>query len=353
MKNDLLTILLQLLKIDSITGKEQAITGFIDDFCRKNPNLTSQKIGKTLCYFYHKSDALPTLALYGHTDTVNNQQDKSPYHDDKSVFGCGASDMKGGLAVMLKLIKDDFFAKSNFNLQFIFYDGEEGPYNDSGLGPALLKVPELKKADLALVLEPTLNDIQSGCLGVMNIDLTFIGKSGHSARPWQGDNPIYKALPLLSKVAAKPANTVTIDGLDFIETTSITKISAGKLKNVIPERAYANLNWRFAPHKSISAAKKGAIEFLGDEVNIEFCDCAPASKVVSQNSLLTKFKEQNSLITKPKQAWTDIARLNDAMVDAVNFGPGDPSEAHQKNEQIAINSLLDCYKILTNFIYSE
>ena len=46
--------------------------------------------------------------------------------------------------------------------------------------------------DFAIILEPTDNEIQLGCLGALNATLTISGKAAHSARPWVGDNPIYK-----------------------------------------------------------------------------------------------------------------------------------------------------------------
>lgn len=346
-------ILLDILNINSPTGYEDELTTFIGSFCRNIKKLTLKKSKKTLVYSFKQSDKLPTIALYGHTDTVNNQQDKPPYKDDEFIHGCGASDMKAGLALMLNTARNLEYAKCNYNLQFIFYDAEEGPYEKSGLKNALLKIPELKQAALALVLEPTLGSIQNGCLGVINASLITNGKSAHSARPWEGENSIHKAIKTLGKIVNYPFKSEVIKGLKFIETMSITKINAGNLKNVIPSQCVANLNYRFAPSKNPNAAKAFLFDFLSEFDKVIIDDIAPASQVLENNPLLTKLIEEHNLQSSTKQAWTDIARLNAHGIPAVNFGPGDPAQAHQENEKTPLKELRKTADILSLFLFNQ
>src|SRR5260370_40297579 len=105
--------------------------------------------------------------------------------------------MKGALAVMIELWRGLDRAALPVELIEVFYDREEGPLAENGLLPLLAARPDLKSAALALCLEPTDLALQVGCCGSLHATLTFHGRSAHSARPWQGENPIHKAGPLL------------------------------------------------------------------------------------------------------------------------------------------------------------
>ncbi|MDQ7055344.1 MAG: hypothetical protein Q9M89_02110 [Persephonella sp.] len=87
----------------------------------------------------------------------------------------------------------EYFSKAEkrFNLIFVFYEKEEGPYIENGLEPLLTDYDILQKADIAFALEPTDNKVQVGCLGTLHASIIFKGKRAHSARPWQGENAIH------------------------------------------------------------------------------------------------------------------------------------------------------------------
>ena len=51
----------------------------------------------------------------------------------------------------------------------------------------------------------------------------------------------------------------------------------------------------------------------------------------------------------PKQAWTPVAEFAQAGLDAVNFGPGAPEEAHRRDESVEIAALARAYQVLERF----
>ena len=248
---DLVYKLLALLEIESFTYHEDKLSRFLEQESAGLVHFQKTKIGRTLIFEEPNPQQKPLIALFGHLDTVSNQQDQKPYQKDGKIFGCGASDMKGGLAVMHALLLEaDRMQSRPFALAFVFYDGEEGDYSKNGLEQAYQAHLYQLRADLALVLEPTLNSIQTGCLGSIHLECRVQGKSGHSARPWEADNAIFKALPLLQRLQKATPVEHKCSGLVFYETINPTLLQAGLVRNVIPGEVVINLNYRFPPTKA-------------------------------------------------------------------------------------------------------
>src|SRR4051812_50157208 len=85
----------------------------------------------------------PGIVLFGHLDTVPIQEGDFPARREGGrVYGRGASDMKGALAVMLTLGERLDRARLRGELVLVFYDREEGPYETKGLGPGLAARPD-------------------------------------------------------------------------------------------------------------------------------------------------------------------------------------------------------------------
>ncbi len=369
---NLQSILLSVLAIASETKQEQELANWIEDKWKNHACFTMYREGNSLVYCTKVDDTKPTIALYGHIDTVPSQQDKEPHiTNEGKIFGCGASDMKAGIAIMLALMEATPFLTWQYNLQFIFYDKEEGPYIENGLGPVLEKFSFLKQANIAFVLEPTQNEIQTGCVGAINLLLTWHGKRAHAARPWEGHNAIHCSGALLEYLLKEPAKQVVCDSLSFFETKQITQAKTDNSRNVVPNSFTVNLNYRFTPDKTQEQAQNDIITFLakhmlpetieatqlsqtqytlGSKASIEIIDLAPAAPVVTQEPSLQKFIAQHQLTIAPKQAWTDIARLALFNIKAVNFGPGLPSQAHQKNEYVYIQDIEQNYHYFLSFL---
>ena len=258
--------------------------------------------------------------------------------------------MKGGLAVMMALAESLPREQLPYNLILIFYEREEGPYQESGLGPLFDLQPALKSVALGIALEPTDNVVQVGCLGSIHATLRISGKSAHSARPWQGSNAIHQAGPLLSELLSLPRREVSFAGFPFYEVFSITRAAGGRARNVVPDQFEMNLNYRFAPGKSISEAQEDVRRQVAGRAEIEFLDVAPSGRVCSDNRLFQKFLAVTGLAAASKQAWTDVARFSALGVAAVNFGPGENAQAHQKNESTSLALLHEGYGIVERWL---
>jgi len=270
------------------------------------------------------------------------------------VVGLGASDMKSGLAVMLELARRLDPAVLPYRLGFVFYDKEEGPWAISGLGPTLETVAWLHRAVLAFCLEPSDNVVQVGCLGSLHARVTVLGKAAHSARPWQGENAVHAAGKLLVALGERPPRDVILHGHLYREVLSATLVSGGKTRNVIPDRCELNLNFRFAPGRTVEDAEDEVRAVVQAAVagphEVEFVERAPSGRVIGDNAFLAHFLALNGNPVHAKQAWTDVARLGQVGIDAVNLGPGESAQAHQAGESTAMRLITESYRQFERFL---
>lgn len=339
---------LELCRVPSVTGDEDALCGETERWIRAwGAPIEVRRVGNSLVCCPPRQPGRPTVGLFGHLDTVKPASDQPLEIRDGRVYGCGASDMKAGLAVMLGLLARHEELHTA-NLVAVFYDKEEGPAVENGLEPLFASgaVPEM---DFAFCLEPTDNRVQVGCVGGLHADVVFAGRRAHSARPWQGDNAIYKAVGVLERLRDRGRVAVPFGDLTYYEVMNATMASTQNSRNVVPDAFTLNVNYRFAPGKSVEAAKQDVLELVGGDARVEFTDEAPAGAVCLHHPLLTRWQTALGLQLEPKQAWTDVARLTARGIPAVNFGPGETAQAHQARESVAIADIEHNYRSLAAF----
>jgi succinyl-diaminopimelate desuccinylase len=350
MRDELARRTLELVSIPSETGREERIAGQVESICVTALGSGAvHRIGNSVICDPGAAVApgAPTVALVGHLDTVKCAEGQPTEILDGRVYGCGASDMKGGIAVMLALA-ERWRSLTSARPVWIFYDREEGPHEENGLEPVLASglLPEL---DLALVLEPTDRELQMGCMGTMHATLTVRGTRAHSARPWHGENAIYRSIPLLERFARLDRRAVTFGELTFYEVFVLTRAWTENSANVVPDGFMLNANVRFAPGRTGEDVLRDLVSLVGDAAEVEVRDLAPAGRVYLDHPLLEPWRQRTGLEMAPKQAWTDVARFTERGIPAVNFGPGETAQAHQAGEWCSIDSLEHAYAHLWSF----
>ena len=294
----------------------------------------------------------PRLILAGHFDTVPEQGNLEARQDGDVIHGLGASDMKGALAVMLGLagwLERDR-PETAMDVGFLFFAREELPIGESALPAMFARCPQIKDADLVLVMEPTDNTLQIGCLGNLNAELLFHGKSAHSARPWQGENALHKAILGLQAIANGEPEPVEVGGLTYTEVLSLTKIEGGIAGNVIPDRVACHLNYRYAPNRSPEEAEARVKALAPDSADVRVIGNAPPARAAIDNPLVRKLRQLGDLKVEAKQAWTPVAEFSAEGLDAVNLGPGMSRYAHQQDEQVRVSDLVTIYRLLQRFM---
>jgi succinyl-diaminopimelate desuccinylase len=333
---------LDLVNIPSESGREMEMYSYITSVV---PLEQAFADGETV--IFAKRSGKPLVLLAGHTDTVPAQGNLPGRIEDGSVVGLGASDMKGGLAVMIELAHWAAETDLAYDLGLLFFPREE-------LGPAQNPLPAVfdhtglvDEAQLVICLEPTDNTLQLGCLGNLNASIVFEGRSAHSARPWLGVNAIGVALEGLHSVLTAEPRDVDVEGLMFREVMSVTQLHAGIATNVIPARAEATINFRYAPDRTPESAAARIHELWpGATITAN----SPPAHVALRSPIVERLRAAGGLAVEPKQAWTNVADFAARGLDAVNFGPGATRFAHAVDERVEIGELERTFASLQRFL---
>jgi succinyl-diaminopimelate desuccinylase len=344
---------LALCAIASPTGAEAALAEHVEGWAERLWTPAERvRVGHSFV-LGRRQDARPTVALVGHLDTVPAHPDTGvPRREGDRLVGTGASDMKGGLAVMMALAEALPRETLPVNLMLVLYEREEGPYTESGLGPLFERVPELGRARFAVALEPTDGVVQVGCVGSLHATLRFRGKAAHAARPWQGRNALHLAGPVLADLLALAPRDVDCDGFVFREVLTATLGQGGRARNVVPDLFTLNVNVRFAPGRTAEGAEEDVRRLVAGRAEVEVTDRSPSAAVCATNPFFHRLVRASGRPATAKQAWTDVARLAQWGVEAVNFGPGETAQAHQAGESASVSELGAAYNALAAFLSS-
>jgi succinyl-diaminopimelate desuccinylase len=287
------------------------------------------------------------VVIAGHIDTVpiNNNLPSEIRGDE--LWGRGTVDMKGGVAVQLKLAAE--LTNPIVDLTWIWYDHEEVSSELNGLGRRGRVCPDLLEGDFAILGEPTAGNIEGGCNGTLRVDVRTTGKRAHAARPWMGHNAIHDLAPILAILAEYQPVELEVDGLDYQESLNAVLIGGGVATNVIPDEATVHINYRFAPSRTGAAAVEHLRElFTGYELTV--VDLAEGARPGLDAPLAKEFVAAVGGVPLPKYGWTDVARFSALGIPAVNYGPGDPLLAHADDERVPVAQITACEQGLRSWL---
>jgi len=232
--NDAAELLKALIAAPSVSGQEEkaagimadTITGYGFEYTREGNNVW---IADPM---YDKSR--PTLLLNAHIDTVRPVASwtRSPFKpsvEDGKLYGLGSNDCGGGLVSLLQVFRYMAYRERPFNIIYLASAEEEV----SGINGIRRVLPLLPHIDAAIVGEPTGMQPAIAEKGLMVLDVTAHGKSGHAARD-EGVNAIYEILDDLTWFRNYKFRKVS----ELLGPTrmSVTVINAGTQHNVIPDR---------------------------------------------------------------------------------------------------------------------
>jgi succinyl-diaminopimelate desuccinylase len=334
LSSDAAALTARLVDVPSVSGDEVALAGLVADVLRNYPPLTVERDGNVVLARTSLGRS-QRVVLAGHLDTVPIADNVPSRTDGDLLYGCGTSDMKSGVAVMLRLahLVGSGELDPRVDLSWVWYDCEEVEAARNGLGRLARTRPEALTGDLAILLEPTSGVVEGGCQGTLRAVVRVPGVRAHSARSWLGANAIHAAAPVLERLASYAAREVVVDGLTYREGLNAVAIHGGVAGNVIPDECAVTVNFRFAPDRSEQAALAHVCSVF-DGFDLELTDSAPAARPGLDAPLARAVVDAVGGEPRAKLGWTDVARFGELGIPAVNFGPGDPNLAHKPDEHV-------------------
>lgn len=312
------------------------------------------------------SGQVPALLYSAHLDTVPlgaEQWIHEPFAAetlDGKIWGRGSADMKGGLAALLVMAK--IMANSGLSIKgdliFAITAGEEV---DSLGAKSVASYPDLGPVQAIIVPEPSYNDIYIAEKGALWLEISTYGKTAHGSMPALGKNAVMMMVELikgLENFFIPFESHAMLGGFSM----SINTISGGIKTNVVPDRCVVSIDMRTVPgqdHHDIMARFQGLIKDLGKhdpdfKASIEITndrppiETSPTEPVVKMMVDIVADITGEIPIPKGVNYYTDAATLAPAFkAPMIICGPGHPGLAHQPNEYVEIEKLVQAAKIYT------
>lgn len=338
LSQDVVTVTAALVDIPSESHQEQRIADAVEAALVPCEHLEVLRFGNTVVARTNLGRD-QRVVIGGHLDTVP-AADNLPHHmADGRVYGLGANDMKGGVAVGLRCAHE--LTSPSRDITYVFYECEEIDDTHNGLRKLAVERPDLLQADFAVLMEPSDAGVEAGCQGTLRAHIHTDGERAHSARSWLGRNAIHAAADILNRLNSYEPRRAVIDGLTYREGLNAVGIEGGVATNVIPDACVITVNYRYAPDRSPQEALAHVEEvFAGYPMDV--VDNSPGALPGLHHPAAQAFLTATQAVSRPKFGWTDVSRFSALGVPAVNFGPGDPSLAHTKGEYVPIEHLQKC-----------
>ncbi|WP_457588992.1 M20 family metallopeptidase [Ensifer canadensis] len=324
-----------------------------------------------------------SILLTGHIDVVPpgaaehwTSDPFTPVLKDGFLHGRGTVDMKGGVACMLMAIEVLRELQIPLSGDVVFttvVDEEIG-----GMG-SLAMVDRGFSADAGIMTEPTANTIAPLCHGILWGKIIIDGIGGHAEltpNAWYTSGPV-DAVQLCRQV---------LDGIDILNRRwmfdpkknhplmdlpnqiIVTQMSAGEHPSSMAGRAEIIIDAQYLPSEKDELGLGGKVKREIEDHVFNICQADPylrlhparvewildadCAEIPADNPFLDVFRGAVAAANLSPAlsgfgAHSDIGLPTGlGNTPTVNFGPGDPAQAHQPNERVSVRDLVDCTKAI-------
>lgn len=350
---DAVSLLKEMIAIPSPSFEEDAVCSHICSWLRSK-EIDYQRIGNNIIAEHITDADKPTLMLCAHIDTVSPSPEYSfdPYKPENCpedmVQGLGSNDDGASVVAMIGAYRyfcshyagDTMATQPNLILVLTCEEERSGTGGMTGLWPELAP-----KVNFAIVGEPTGMKAATSERGLLVIDATAHGVSGHAARN-EGCNALYKALEDIEKLRNHCFSKVS-PRMGKVNL-NVTQINAGSAHNVIPDRCDFVIDIRPTEQYSNEEILAELQTICSSELKAR--NLANRSSATFEGSPLQKAAERLGIETFSSPTTSDWMRIR---CDAVKMGPGDSARSHRKDEFVFVEEIRNGIFTYIDFIKSS
>ena len=337
-------LLKSLIAVPSFSKKEQDAALLIRQFLDRSGIKYSFKENNTWVRNQHWKDVLPVILLNSHIDTVRpasgyTRDPFSPDVENGILYGLGSNDAGGALVTLLAVF---MHFNQNENLPFNLIYAATAEEEISGMNGLASILDELGPLDLAIVGEPTQMQLAIAEKGLMVLDCTARGKSGHAARE-EGENAVYKAIADIEKLRNyRFEKTSAILGAVKM---SVTIINAGTQHNVVPDTCSYTVDVRTNEYYSNQEAFRIIDELIDSEVK-------PRSFRLNSSGISVDHPIVQRGIKLGLSYYGSPTTSDQAVIPfpSVKIGPGDSARSHTADEFILISEIEEGFRIYVDLL---
>lgn len=330
---DTIDLLKNMIRIPSFSRDEGAVADFLERWMLTE-GFEARRLGNNLWMESGPVDGRPTILLNAHIDTVKpasgyTRDPFTPEIEDGCLYGLGSNDDGGSLIALLETYSRLIQKEQPYRLIFSATAEEEV----SGKGGLDLILPELGRIDFGVMGEPTGMRMAVAERGLMVLDCTAYGKSGHAARN-EGVNAIYKAIEDIQWFKSHSFDRVS----DFLGAVkmSVTQINAGTQHNVVPDRCTFVVDVR--PNGMYTNPE--LLEMIKSSVS---CEVKERSTRIGSSHLPMDHPAVVRGLSLGLEPFGSPTTSNQALCHfpTLKIGPGDSARSHSADEYIRLDEIAD------------
>ncbi len=330
---DTIDLLKNMIRIPSFSRDEGAVADFLERWMLTE-GFAVRRLGNNLWMESGPADGRPTILLNAHIDTVKpasgyTRDPFTPEIEDGCLYGLGSNDDGGSLIALLETYSRLIQKEQPYRLIFSATAEEEV----SGKGGLDLILPELGRIDFGVMGEPTGMRMAVAERGLMVLDCTAYGKSGHAARN-EGVNAIYNAIEDIQWFKSHSFDRVS----DFLGAVkmSVTQINAGTQHNVVPDRCTFVVDVR--PNGMYTNPE--LLEMIKSSVS---CEVKERSTRIGSSHLPMDHPAVVRGLSLGLEPFGSPTTSNQALCHfpTLKIGPGDSARSHSADEYIRLDEIAD------------
>ena len=337
MKKQITTAAIQLVQeliaTPSFSKEEGRTADLIANFLEKQGVPIHRELNNIWAYNQHYDAKKPTILLNSHHDTVRPNKDYtrdpfSPEIVDGKLYGLGSNDAGGCLVALLATF---LYFYEEENMQYNFCMAATAEEEISGTDGLEYVIPKLGELAFAIVGEPTQMHLAVAERGLMVLDCTAHGRSGHAARN-EGENAIIKAWKDIEWFTTYQFPKVSEEFGPI--KMSVTMIQAGTQHNVVPSTCDFVVDVRVTDAYTNEEVLEIVRQYVDCDVKARSTRLKPSS--IAKDHPIVQAGMQLGRSTYGSPTTSDQALLD---IPSLKCGPGDSARSHTADEFIYVSEI--------------